>query len=303
MSDVTVLRPARTYTQAEMAAATFLTRYRGATLSLYRTDLKCLFGWCEAHGLDPLDDVRRPHLELFRTWLETERGLMPSSVHHRLTVVRSFYRFAVIDGFLTASPAEHVRLPKLYRDETRTLGLDRVELGAIISTARASSPRDAALMSLLGLLGLRVSEACAVQIEDTHGEQRGHRTLTLVGKGGKPATIPLPVPVCRAIDAAAGDRTTGPLLLRADGQQLDRRTAYRIVTRLARRAGITKKISPHSLRHSFITAALDAGVPLRDVQIAARHADPRMTTRYDRARGNLDRHANYIVAGFVAGAA
>ena len=71
--------------------------------------------------------------------------------------------------------------------------------------------------------------------------------------------------------------------------------------RLARRAEIVKRISPHSLRHSFITAALDAGVPLRDVQIAARHADPRTTTRYDRVRNNLDRHASYVVTAFVAG--
>ena len=75
----------------------------------------------------------------------------------------------------------------------------------------------------------------------------------------------------------------------------------RLVRRISRRAGITKRITPHSLRHSFITAALDAGVPLRDVQIAARHADPRTTTRYDRARNNLDRHASYIVAAFIAG--
>jgi site-specific recombinase XerD len=74
------------------------------------------------------------------------------------------------------------------------------------------------------------------------------------------------------------------------------------VRKLARRAGITKHISPHSLRHSFITAALDAGVPLRDVQIAARHADPRTTTRCDRARHSLDRHASCIVTAFVAGA-
>ncbi len=87
------------------------------------------------------------------------------------------------------------------------------------------------------------------------------------------------------------------------GERLDRHGATRIVRRVARKAGITKHISPHSLRHSFITAALDAGVPLRDVQIAARHADPRTTTRYDRARNNLDRHASYVVTAFVAGAA
>lgn len=74
------------------------------------------------------------------------------------------------------------------------------------------------------------------------------------------------------------------------------------VQRLAERAGITKHISPHSLRHSFITAAFDAGVPLRDVQIAARHADPRSTTRYDWARNNLDRHASYVATAFIAGA-
>jgi integrase/recombinase XerD len=84
---------------------------------------------------------------------------------------------------------------------------------------------------------------------------------------------------------------------------MNRCAADRTVKRLARRAGIRKRISPHSLRHSFITAALDAGVPLGDVQEAASHADPRTTMRYDRGRQSLDRHATYVVAAFVAGAA
>jgi len=125
----------------------------------------------------------------------------------------------------------------------------------------------------------------------------------VLGKGSKLALIPLPPRVGRAIDLAAGERLAGPVLLSRSGNRLDRHGATRIVRRVARKAGITKHISPHSLRHSFITAALDAGVPLRDVQIAARHADPRTTTRYDRARNNLDRHASYIVTAFVAGAA
>jgi integrase/recombinase XerD len=74
------------------------------------------------------------------------------------------------------------------------------------------------------------------------------------------------------------------------------------VRRVAHRAGIAKRVGPHTLRHAFITAALDAGVPLRDVQEAASHADPRTTMRYDRARVSLDRHATYIVATFLAGA-
>ena len=83
----------------------------------------------------------------------------------------------------------------------------------------------------------------------------------------------------------------------------DRHGAARIVRRTARAAGIAKRVGPHTLRHAFITAALDAGVPLRDVQEAASHADPRTTMRYDRARVSLDRHATYIVATFIAGAA
>jgi len=116
-------------------------------------------------------------------------------------------------------------------------------------------------------------------------------------------TIPLAPRTARAIDLATGERSSGPVFLRPDGRRLDRHGAGRIVRRVARRAGIGKKVSPHTLRHAFITAALDAGVPLRDVQEAASHADPRTTIRYDRARGSLDRHATYIVAAFIAGAA
>ncbi len=114
--------------------------------------------------------------------------------------------------------------------------------------------------------------------------------------------IPLAPRTSRALDLYIGERTTGPIFLGAKGGRTERYAADRMVKRLARRAGISKRISPHSLRHSFITAALDAGVPLRDVQEAASHADPRTTMRYDRGRGSLDRHATYVVATFLAGA-
>ena len=84
---------------------------------------------------------------------------------------------------------------------------------------------------------------------------------------------------------------------------MNRKAAALAVTRLCKAAGIKKKVSPHGLRHSFVTACLDAGVPLRDAQIAARHSDPRITARYDRARHNHDRHAVHIVSGFLAGSA
>jgi len=110
------------------------------------------------------------------------------------------------------------------------------------------------------------------------------------------------------LDAFAPERLAlagflaGPIFVTANGERMDRHGAGRIVRRVARRAGIDKPIGSHTLRHAFITAALDAGVPLRDVQGAASHADPRTTMRYDRARVSLDRHGTYIVAIFIAGA-
>jgi integrase/recombinase XerD len=146
-----------------------------------------------------------------------------------------------------------------------------------------------------------VSEALGADVDDL-GLERGHRTLTILRKGGKVVTVPLAPRTARAIDLAVGERCDGPIFVGVDGQRIDRHAAGRIVRRIARRAGIAKRVGPHTLRHAFITAALDAGVPLRDVQEAASHADPRTTMRYDRARVSLDRHATYIVATFLAGA-
>jgi len=121
-------------------------------------------------------------------------------------------------------------------------------------------------------------------------------------KGGKTVIVPLAPRTARTVYLAVGERDTGAIFITGDGTRMNRHQGARMVRRLAKWAGIDKKISPHSLRHSFITAALDAGVPLRDVQEAASHADPRTTMRYDRARRSLDRHATDIVATFVAGA-
>ena len=101
-------------------------------------------------------------------------------------------------------------------------------------------------------------------IEDL-GVQRGHRTLHIVGKGNKPATVPLVPRTARTIDLAIGERCEGPILRRRDGQRLDRRTAHRWIRAIRKRAGLGS-VHPHMLRAGFIMAALDAGVPLRDVQ-------------------------------------
>lgn len=290
------------FTDAErLALAGFLAGYRGLTRDAYALDLRQFTAWCRARSL-ALFSVRRADIELFARELEA-RGRARATVTRRLCTIAGFYKYAVEEELLDHyhSPAARVRRPRLDY-ESHATALDRNEPGAILVAVGLGPPAEHALVSLLALNGLRVSEATGADIEHL-GLERGHRTLTVSRKGGKVVTIPLAPRTARAIDLAIGERTEGPLFLGADGRRLDRHGAARIVRRVTRRAGIGKPVSPHTLRHAFITAALDAGVPLRDVQEAASHADPRTTMRYDRARTSLDRHATYIVATFIAGAA
>jgi site-specific recombinase XerD len=251
-----------------LALAGFLAGYSGLTREAYELDLRQYASWCHQHHLR-LFQARRADIECFARELET-RGRARATITRRLCTIAGFYRYAVEDELLDHSPAAQVRRPRLDYD-SHARGLDRNELGALLV------------------------EALAIE--------RGHRTLVITRKGGKVVTIPLAPRTARAIDLAVGQRMEGPIFQTPDEQRLDRHGAARIVRRAARRAGISKTVGPHTLRHAFITAALDAGVPLRDVQEAASHADPRTMMRYDRARGSLDRHATYIVAAFVAGAA
>jgi integrase/recombinase XerD len=206
-------------------------------------------------------------------------------VARRISTLGSFYKYCHVEAILERNPAANVRRPKVDY-ESRTLGLDRNELGGLLVQAGLGSARDHALITLLAMNGLRIAEALGADI-DSLDMDRGHRTLRIVRKGGKHVTIPLAPRAGRALDLYIDQRISGPIFLGANGARMDRYAADRTVKRLARRAGISKRISPHSLRHSFITAALDAGVPLRDVQEAASHADPRTTMRYDRAVSHL----------------
>ena len=284
--------------QERLALAGFLAGYTGLTREAYTLDLRQFTGWCQLHHLR-LFQARRADIECFARDMEA-RGRARATITRRLCTIAGFYRYAVEEELLEHSPAAHVRRPRLDY-ESHATGLDRNELGAILVAAGLGAAAEHALISLLALNGLRVSEATGANIEAL-GTERGHRTLTITRKGGKIVTIPLAPRTARAIDLAVGECSDGPIFLAPDGRRLDRHGAARIVRRVAGRAGITKPVGPHTLRHAFITAALDAGVPLRDVQEAASHADPRTTIRYDRARGSLDRHATYIVAAYVAGA-
>jgi len=189
------------------------------------------------------------------------RRLAASTIDRRLSTVCGYYRFAHIDGRITANPAQYVRRPTVPPSEGH--GMDRGELGTFLFTAERFDRAHAALAVLLGLNGLRVSEACATTIEDL-GFERGHRTLRIVGKGNKPATIPLVPRAARTIDLAVGESRTDPARSR------------RAATRPAHRAPL--------------------GVGHRQAR-----RPPRTTTIYDRRRENFDRHAAYVVVAFVAG--
>src|SRR5689334_2173769 len=288
------------FSDSERAAlAGFLAGYSGLTRDAYTLDLRQYMSWCGQHGLH-LFGARRADIESFGRDMEAA-GRARATIARRLCTIAGFYRYAVEEDLLEHSPAAHVR--RLRVDyESHAVALDRNELGALLVAAGLGPPLEHALISLLALNGLRVSEATGADIEHL-GLERGHRTLVITRKAGKVVTIPLAPRTARAIDLAVAERGDGPLFLAADGRRLDRHGAGRIVRTTARRAGIDKQVTPHTLRHAFITAALDAGVPLRDVQEAASHADPRTTMRYDRHRGSLDRHATYIVAAYLAGAA
>jgi integrase len=159
-----------------------------------------------------------------------------------------------------------------------------------------TSPRSAALVTLLTFCGLRISEALGADLRD-YGHDHGHRVLKVTRKGGKTARVPLAPPVVRALEAYLGDRTSGPIFTAgADGHRYGYQLAYEQLRRLCRTAGLPAGVTPHSLRHSYATESLRLGAALQDVQDALGHADPRTTRRYDRSRHNLDRSPNYLLA-------
>ena len=282
-----------------LALAGYLAGYRALTREAYALDLRQFTTWCRARALN-LFAIRRADIESFARELEA-RGRARATVTRRLCTIAGFYRYAVEEELLDHSPAAHVRRPRAgLRVARRRARPQRARRAAGGGRAR---PADRACADLAtgpertaGLRGHRRRHRAPrprtrTPDADDHakGRQGRHHSAGAAhrpgdGPGHRRAHGWAGVP-------GRGRTAAGPARRR------------RIVRKVARRAGIGKPVTPHTLRHAFITAALDAGVPLRDVQEAASHADPRTTMRYDRARGSLDRHATYIVAAYVAGAA
>lgn len=288
----------------QVCAASFLSSYRNAnTRNNYAIALKAWFTWCRSHQLDPLKSVRRTHIQLWMREMEELEGKSVHTVVHRLNALSGYYRTAVLDGYIEGSPCAYIRRPRIER-VSKTAYLTRVELGQIIELAEKRSSRDCAIVCLLGLNGLRVSEVVGIDVEDISRE-RGYKTIFVRRKGDKTQTIPLSPRTSWAIEQLVDGRTGGPLFesMRTPGKRLSRGDVQRLVKRYAEWAGIRgKSISPHSFRHSFVTLSLDAGVSARDVQNSAGHADARMTSYYDRNRESLARNATHQLTAFVEGA-
>lgn len=286
--------------EARLAIAGWLSGYGGSTRRGHMAEMRLWVEWLlNLPDPTPVLQVKRFHLEMYGRELEEVKLRRRSTVAHKMSVICGFYKWCALEGVLERDPVAHVRRPRVEYITTREY-LDRMELSRFLQFATLGSSRDEALCLLLALNGLRISEALNADIEDlsTH---RSHHTLRIMGKGHKEAIVPLSTPTYRGLMRYLDGRTSGPIFLGAEGGRMGRHAAARIITRIGKKAQVEKRISPHSMRHSFITAALDAGVPLRDVQHAARHADPRTTSYYDHGRKSLDAHATYIVSAFVAG--
>jgi integrase/recombinase XerD len=285
--------PAEQVTEAWLANR----RLSEHTRAAYRRDVAGWLAWCAGRDLDPL---RAGFLEVnaYARALEA-RPLAAATVARKLSGVSSWYDFLVKLRAVEANPVGGADRPYVSRDHSATVGLTPAEVDDLLAAAQRAGVRHRAVLTLLADLGLRVGELVGLDLADV-GWERGHRTVRFVGKGGKPRRRALTPGAAAALDEYLRLRGLGegPLFLTATGARIDRHAVFRLVRRLAAEAGIAgaDRLSPHSLRHAFATAARAEGVPLEDVQDAMGHADPRTTRRYDRDRHNLDRDPAYTIA-------
>ncbi|MCL5256299.1 MAG: tyrosine-type recombinase/integrase [Chloroflexi bacterium] len=290
------------------------------TRAAYRRDIEGFLAWLRDAGFDDLSGITPDVLLAYRNHLMGY--LKPSSVARKLSVLRNFFDFCQEKGVTETNPARarRVRSPKVSSYST-TAGLNQAQAELLLRQPDRSTPmglRDYALLSLMLHTGLRRSEVVSAKCGD-FVTKLGHRVLIVVGKGNKPRDVKIPEKVWRAINEyflASGREITSdsPLFVplpdpsnvvtkAIDESPLSAEAIWWLVQKYARQAGFLPEgqdrksvnITPHSLRHTFITLALAGGAPLHKVQYAAGHSDPRTTERYDRDRDNLDDNATDYV--------
>lgn len=262
------------------------------TLRSYRSDLAEFGRYCCSGVREAGSNRRWP--ETGTEWLRNvdaravrgylahlhARRLEPASVGRKLAALRSWFRFLVRRGALQRNAAREVRGPRLPKKLVSFLPIDEatalVEGKALRGAAR---PRDLAILELLYASGLRVSELAALDLDAV---DRAGRTVRVLGKGKKERIVPFGAPAARALEAYLAGRapTRGPLFTNQRDGRLTARSIHAIVRRGAAAAGIARRVSPHTLRHTFATHLLDAGADLRAIQEFLGHTRLSTTQRY-----------------------
>jgi integrase/recombinase XerD len=214
--------------------------------------------------------------------------LSSTSAARTVVAVRGFHRFAVADGLTPLDPASGVRPPSPAKRLPKALPLSDVEaiLEAAGSPGTTLALRDRALLELLYGTGARISEAVGLDVDDLDDTDG---TVLLRGKGGKERLVPIGSYARDAVAAylvrgrpelASTGRSGPALFLNAQGGRLSRQSAWTVLVKAADRAGVTRDVSPHTLRHSFATHLLDGGADVRVVQELLGHASVTTTQVY-----------------------
>lgn len=282
----------------ELSVLAWLASYQSPnTRRAYERDVRAWLAWCADHDLHP-HQARRVHVDAWARQGASMRDPAPSSLARRLSSVSAWYAYCTSEDLADRNPVANVRRPKVDAMESNTRGLTADEAKVLRLIAAERMPRRARIAIDMGLLlGFRRASVIGADVADL-SRDRGHRTLTYTTKGGRRRTTPLPPDLAYQIDEYLDGRQTGPLLITSGGRRVDGSTLFREVRRAAELAGLEDPatVTPHSLRHTFITLGLEAGVKLEVMQDAAGHADPRQTRVYDHARRRLEGHPAYVIA-------
>lgn len=255
------------------------------TVESYLRDVGRLATYATEHGRRSPDEVTAPSLREFVYALK-DAGLAPASIHRQISALRTYYRFLVGEGYATTNPTERLESPKRWRSLPTVLTVPEIE--RLLGAPTPDEPlgiRDRALFELAYATGARVSELVGIKSQDVFFEEGIAR---LFGKGAKERLVPVGR---RALGAVAlytravrpsldRGKSKGLLFLNARGGPLSRVGAWGIIKQAARRAGITKRVTPHTLRHTFATHLLEGGADLRAVQEMLGHADLATTQLY-----------------------
>jgi len=249
------------------------------TLRSYRNDLTDFQRFLSGRGSG---DLAAADQRAVRAWLAAlhARGLQPASIGRKLAAARSCFRFLVRRGRLETNPARELRGPRLPRRLVSFLPIDEAtQLVSGRAVGGSHRERDVAILELLYASGLRVSELTGLDLEAL---DRSERTVRVLGKGRKERIVPYGGQAARAVEAwlARRGEADGPLFTNAQGRGLTVRSIHTIVGRAARAAGIARRVSPHTLRHTFATHLLDGGADLRAIQELLGHRRLSTTQRY-----------------------